>query len=83
VSVHDSHLGGVEQADGFSAINDKGDAALFEVIPEDELPIDCHPILEKCAASAILKVTTSSGYERRPLCAAHAHVVFAEWMVGA
>lgn len=57
-------------------------ASLFELIPENELPIDCAALLERCAATASVRVTTSSGYERRPLCAGHAHVVFAEWMVG-
>jgi hypothetical protein len=59
------------------------DAALFELIPEDECPIDCSPAqAERCAAVAVVRATTSSGYERRPLCGAHAHVVFADWMVG-
>jgi hypothetical protein len=70
------------------------DSALFEVIPEDELPIDCCPASgEVCktvgsvpnswtTTKAVVRVSASSGYERRPLCAAHAHVVFAEWMVG-
>ncbi len=62
--------------------NEHGDAALFEVIAEDEIPVDCSLVLETCDAPAVVRVTSSSGYERRPLCAAHAHVVFAEWMVG-
>jgi hypothetical protein len=59
-----------------------GDHLLASVIPEDRLPIDCNPVLEKCASPASVYVTSSSGYEQRPLCAGHAHVVFAEWMVG-
>lgn len=58
------------------------ESALFELIPADELPIDCAALFELCAATAVVRATTSSGYERRPLCGAHAHVVFAEWMVG-
>ena len=59
------------------------DAVLFELIPEEECPIDCSPAqAERCAAVAVVRATTSSGYERRPLCGAHAHVVFADWMVG-
>jgi hypothetical protein len=59
------------------------DAALFEIIHEDELPIDCSPAqADRCAMTAVVIVSASSGYERRPLCANHAHVAFAEWMVG-
>jgi hypothetical protein len=59
------------------------DAALFEVIPENELPIDCASShMDRCAKTAAVWVTASSGYERRPLCEVHAATVFAEWMVG-
>jgi hypothetical protein len=62
--------------------NPSNDAALFEIIPDDELPIHCAAPLERCPETAAVRATTSSGYERRPLCRGHAHVVFAEWMVG-
>jgi len=61
------------------------EAALFELIGEDELnrcPPACGAPLERCDQPAVLRAITSSGYERRPLCAGHAHVVFSEWMVG-
>jgi excisionase family DNA binding protein len=60
-----------------------GDDSIFvELIPDDKLPIDCGAPLERCAATAAVWVTSSSGYQRRPMCVGHAHVVFAEWMVG-
>jgi excisionase family DNA binding protein len=58
------------------------DSILVELVPEDELPIDCAAPLERCAATAAVWVTSSSGYQRRPMCLWHAHVVFAEWCVG-
>jgi hypothetical protein len=61
------------------------DAALFEIIAEDEVnrcPPGCNAPLERCTQPAVVRATTSSGYERRPLCSGHAHVIFAEWMMG-
>jgi excisionase family DNA binding protein len=59
------------------------DSILLELIPQDELPIDCAPAqVPRCADIASVFVTSSSGYQRRPLCKSHAAYVFAEWMVG-
>jgi len=62
--------------------HDAGDSCLMVVIPEHQQPIACQPVLEVCGDWADVWVTSSSGYKERPMCAAHAHVVFAEWMVG-
>ena len=66
-------------------VNIQGDSLLMEIIPEHELPVDCSPALaaERCSGVAIVYVTSSSGYNRRPHCSLHALGVCVDWMVGA
>ena len=71
----------VPETDGLTKTQ-SSDSIFVELIPDDKLPIDCGAPLERCAATAAVWVTSSSGYQRRPMCVGHAHVVFAEWMVG-